>query len=198
MCRSKGTQSTLIARAALELEEMRESGREIRFPPACRRLLRSLPGNQQCADCSIPNPDWASVTYGSLYCLVCSGRHRSYGVQTSFVRSVDMDAWTHQQVLAVLEGGNAQLEGFLERHQMGRKSPKAHCRYHTKAGRFYKTNLWQHVRLVANAGKYQGREASRHLHRQHAKQQQKKQAQKDMRQFAEVSCQRPRPGAIAA
>jgi hypothetical protein len=156
----------LIAQAAIELEQLRKTGSCNHFPSACRLLLRSAPGNTQCADCGTPNPDWASVTFGSLYCLNCSGRHRSYGVQTSVVRSVDMDAWTHTQVLSVLEGGNGQLEGFLDRHCLGRTSDKANCRYHTKAARFYKTHLKQHVMLVADAGVYRGREASRSLHQQ--------------------------------
>lgn len=156
----------LVEHAATELEQLRKTGSARHFPAACRRLLRSLPGNTQCADCSAPNPDWASVSYGSLYCLVCSGRHRSYGVQTSVVRSVDLDAWTHKQVLAVLEGGNGQLEGFLDRHCLGRSSAKASTRYHTKAGRFYKTNLSRHVEMVAESGMYRGREESRRLHTQ--------------------------------
>jgi hypothetical protein len=170
---AKAEADSLIRRAALELEEMRDR-RETRFPLACRHLLRTLPGNSHCADCGAASPDWASVTFGSLYCMVCIGRHRSFGVQTSLCRSVDLDAWTHEQVLAVLEGGNAQLEGFLDRHSLGRHSAKARSRYHTKAGQFYKNNLRQHVHLVADSGVYQGREASRLLYQQkmHAKQQQ--------------------------
>jgi hypothetical protein len=156
----------LVAQAAIELELLRKAGSCNYFPSACRRLLRSVPGNMQCADCGTPNPDWASVTYGSLYCLNCSGRHRSYGVQMSVVRSVDLDAWTHTQVLSVLEGGNGQLEGFLDRHYLGRTSEKAYCRYHTKAARFYKTHLQKHVMLVAGSGVYWGREASRSLPQQ--------------------------------
>lgn len=165
--KNENVSSTLLADAACELEHFRtyHSNQDCasHFPTACRRLLRSLPGNQRCIDCCRYNPDWASVTFGSLICLKCSGRHRSYGVGTSVVRSIDMDAWTHSQILSVLEGGNAQLEGFFERHHLGQSSSTASCRYRTKAGKFYATHLQHHVNAVSKAGTYRGREATRKI-----------------------------------
>ncbi|OEU19566.1 Arf GTPase activating protein, partial [Fragilariopsis cylindrus CCMP1102] len=70
------------------------------------------PGNLRCIDCGNCHPDWASVSYGILLCVRCSGRHRSYGVATSRVRSISMDNWSYSQVLSMLEGGNEQLHNF--------------------------------------------------------------------------------------
>jgi Putative GTPase activating protein for Arf len=155
--------SLLVHQASMELELLRPISRVggDKFPVACRKLVRSLPGNNHCLDCGAPNPAWASVSYGCLLCLRCSGKHRSYGVQTSKVRSLDMDHWTHEQVLAMLEGGNAQIAQFFERHSMGNATLAANNRYHTKASLFYRTHLSKHVESVASAGAYQGREASR-------------------------------------
>lgn len=152
--------SNALLKASAELDGLRKAG-GARFPPLCRSLLRTLPGNQSCMDCGAANPEWASVTYGCLICMQCSGRHRSYGVQTSFVRSVDMDDWTADQVLAMLEGGNDQLQTFFDRHHMGRTSSAAKKRYHTKASLFYRTHLSKHVATVVKQGSYQGREESR-------------------------------------
>lgn len=139
----------------------------VQFPPECLKLLLSIEGNRYCVDCSNPNPEWASVTYGTLLCMRCCGRHRSYGVNTSFTRSLDMDSWSYQQVLAMLEGGNYQIQQFFERHQLGStmlnsdsESNYQH-RYHTKAARFYKVNLAKHTQYVSEKGTYQGREANR-------------------------------------
>lgn len=156
--------SNILPTAAQELEAIRglpnHSGANT-FPVSCRRLVQNLPGNRRCCDCGAANPDWACVSYGTLVCMTCSGRHRSYGVQTSVVRSMTMDAWSHQHVLAMLEGGNHQMKGFFERHDLGSSSALSSKRYHTKAARFYKVNLQKHVRRVAELGAYQGREYSR-------------------------------------
>jgi hypothetical protein len=75
---------------AKELAKMQNSER-VPFPNACRCLLQQMEGNEQCIDCGISNPEWAAVTFGALICLVCSGKHRSLGVNVSTVRSVRMD-----------------------------------------------------------------------------------------------------------
>jgi hypothetical protein len=169
--------ASVLNQAASELEKLRSVPKHdgIDFPWACRQIMNSLPGNSTCVDCCSRNPEWASVTYGVLICTKCAGRHRSYGVQNSFVKSVNMDAWSHSQVLAMLEGGNDQLNLFFDRHQMGNASSLTAKRYHTKAGLFYRSNLSKHVELVSNKGLYEGREASRRKHNHAKKQQQRMQ-----------------------
>ena len=93
-----------------------------RFPPACLQLLQSLPGNQKCIDCEQRQPEWASISHGTLHCISCAGRHRALGVNTSKVRSVTMDTWAHADVVAMLEGGNDQLASFYTRHFLCRES----------------------------------------------------------------------------
>jgi Putative GTPase activating protein for Arf len=159
----RSNSSTLLAHAASELESIRSVAKHdgVLLPVACQRLIMSLPGNRSCVDCGAANPEWATITYGTLICMNCSGLHRSYGVQTSFVRSLRMDSWSHEQVLAMLEGGNGQLRDFFERHHLGKSSPMVKQRYHTKAALFYKIHLAKHVQSVADGGVYLGREASR-------------------------------------
>lgn len=55
------------------------------------RILREIPGNDQCAECSASEPDWASLNLGILICIECSGIHRNLGVHISKVRSVTLD-----------------------------------------------------------------------------------------------------------
>ncbi|CAA2954880.1 ADP-ribosylation factor GTPase-activating AGD4 [Olea europaea subsp. europaea] len=55
------------------------------------RILREIPGNDQCAECSASDPDWASLNLGILVCIECSGIHRNLGVHISKVRSVTLD-----------------------------------------------------------------------------------------------------------
>lgn len=168
MVSSPANTNTLERAAALELETVRclplHQGAE--FPAACRALLYSIPGNEKCADCASPRPEWASVTYGILLCVQCSGRHRSYGVRTSYVRSVAMDEFSHSQILSMLEGGNKQANGFFDRHNMSGSSGSPNAammisrRYMTKAALFYNSNLKKHVQRVG-AEKYLGRYSAR-------------------------------------
>lgn len=48
-------------------------------------ILREIPGNDLCAECSAPEPDWASLNLGILMCIECSGVHRNLGVHISKV-----------------------------------------------------------------------------------------------------------------
>lgn len=47
--------------------------------------LKRIPGNDKCADCGAPDPDWASLNLGILICVECSGIHRNLGVHISKV-----------------------------------------------------------------------------------------------------------------
>ncbi|KAG5520525.1 hypothetical protein RHGRI_033190 [Rhododendron griersonianum] len=46
-------------------------------------VLRKVCGNDKCADCGAPEPDWASLNLGVLVCIECSGVHRNLGVHIS-------------------------------------------------------------------------------------------------------------------
>lgn len=51
------------------------------------KILRGIPGNDKCAECSAPEPEWASLNLGILLCIECSGVHRNLGVHISKVHS---------------------------------------------------------------------------------------------------------------
>ena len=56
------------------------------LPLKIQKKIRSFPGNRRCVDCSTKNPQWASISYGTLFCLECSGRHRALGTFFFFSR----------------------------------------------------------------------------------------------------------------
>ena len=39
-------------------------------------IVKAMPGNDKCAECGMKNPQWASVSFGTVFCLECSGVHR--------------------------------------------------------------------------------------------------------------------------
>ncbi|CAB4045504.1 stromal membrane-associated 1 isoform X1, partial [Paramuricea clavata] len=54
--------------------------------------------NKYCADCRAKGPRWASWNLGIFVCITCAGIHRNLGVHISKVKSVNLDAWTPEQV----------------------------------------------------------------------------------------------------
>lgn len=184
---SENPNQDLLSLASAELESMRNlsssstQSKERSFPPACLRLLySSSQQNHVCVDCgSSTDVTWASVSYGVTLCLRCSGRHRGLGVRCSYVKSLTLDSWNHGQVLAMLEGGNAQLSQFFSRHKMSNSDYSNNTtplidRYKTKAASFYKQHLAKHAKEVVESGVYMGREASREASKSRSKKGRKK------------------------
>jgi len=86
--------------------------------PDLQQQIRDIPGNKKCVDCLRRNPQWASVTMGTLMCLECSGKHRGLGVHISFVRSVQMDSWSPKQIQAMQIGGNDRFRDYLTKNNI--------------------------------------------------------------------------------
>eukprot|EP00403_Amphidinium_massartii_P026159 CAMPEP_0178405964 /NCGR_PEP_ID=MMETSP0689_2-20121128/18670_1 /TAXON_ID=160604 /ORGANISM="Amphidinium massartii, Strain CS-259" /LENGTH=416 /DNA_ID=CAMNT_0020026995 /DNA_START=11 /DNA_END=1261 /DNA_ORIENTATION=- len=111
------------------------------MPKDVEARIRALPGNDVCSDCSNIKPQWASVTYGTLVCLECSGIHRSLGVHLSFVRSVQMDSWTEKQIAAMeMSGGNAKLVEYFNSRKIPKNMDIA-TKYNTKQAEYYRNRL---------------------------------------------------------
>lgn len=68
--------------------------------------------NKVCVDCPTHNPQWASVSHGTLLCIKCAGIHRGLGVHLSFVRSCTMDTWSPVQLERMKSGGNTRMKAF--------------------------------------------------------------------------------------
>ncbi|KAE9378089.1 ArfGap-domain-containing protein [Stipitochalara longipes BDJ] len=69
-------------------------------------LIKSVPGNNVCADCSARNPGWASWSLGIFLCMRCAALHRKMGTHISKVKSLSMDSWSNDQVENMKRVGN--------------------------------------------------------------------------------------------
>lgn len=79
------------------------------------KALVKLEGNKVCADCKRnKHPRWASWNLGVFICIRCSGIHRGMGTHISRVKSVDLDAWTDEQLQSILKWGNSRANKYWE------------------------------------------------------------------------------------
>ncbi|PKY00276.1 ArfGap-domain-containing protein [Aspergillus campestris IBT 28561] len=79
---------------------------QFRNERALQDLIRSVPGNDRCADCQAMNPGWASWNMGLFLCMRCAAIHRKLGTHISKVKSLSMDTWTADQVDNMKSHGN--------------------------------------------------------------------------------------------
>ncbi|XP_047331932.1 ADP-ribosylation factor GTPase-activating protein AGD3-like [Impatiens glandulifera] len=90
-------------------------------------LLKRVPGNDKCADCSATEPDWASLNLGVLICIECSGVHRNLGVHISKVRSLTLDVkvWEPSVINLFQALGNVFVNSIWEGLLQARRTVQA-------------------------------------------------------------------------
>jgi len=96
--------------------------------------------NNICFECRAPSTQWASVNNGIFLCLNCSGLHRGFGVNVSFVRSINMDSWSDLQLAMMKNGGNTRMREFFDNYKIPQEGP-IDFKYRTKAGAYYREML---------------------------------------------------------
>ncbi|CAG9535979.1 unnamed protein product [Cercopithifilaria johnstoni] len=89
------------------------------------QALRQILGNDSCADCDAPKPDWASLNLGTLICIECSGIHRNLGSHISKVRSLDLDDWPTEYLNVMEAIGNKKANAVWEHNASPGKKPQA-------------------------------------------------------------------------
>ena len=109
--------------------------------------ILSKEGNTTCFDCGEENPKWASLNNGIIVCLKCAGIHRSFGLQISTIRSVQVDSWTEKQIKFLSQGGNNRFKNFLLEYKIEQKS-SVDLKYKSKASEYYRCMLKNEVEKI--------------------------------------------------
>lgn len=106
------------------------------------RKLRMKSENRSCFECTARNPTWISLSYGVYLCLECSGEHRRKGVHISFVRSVELDRFTPEQMIQMACGGNGKAWEYFKQSGMGKTSDAGRAiDYNSKIAQRYKLQI---------------------------------------------------------
>jgi len=104
--------------------------------------------DSHCIDCGIfslfliigtVHPQWVSVNNGVYVCYNCSGIHRGFGVQISFIRSLSMDSISEKQQKILFLGGNKRFFDYIQCYNLHHDSPNA--KYKSRAAEYYRTKL---------------------------------------------------------
>ena len=109
------------------------------FEEDIKKLQTDL--NKFCCDCFSQDADWVSINNGIFLCIKCAGIHRSFGVQISFVRSLQLDLLEYDQVQMLKKGGNRKYLEFLELYKLNRDKQAKSIKYITRAAEFYRKLL---------------------------------------------------------
>ncbi|KAL7721070.1 Centaurin beta [Entamoeba marina] len=81
--------------------------------PLLQRVLHKK-GNNKCSECGCGNPQWISVNLGIIFCIKCSGIHRSLGVSCSRVKSTTLDN-IEDYVVRILDAlGNDKVNSIYQ------------------------------------------------------------------------------------
>jgi hypothetical protein len=106
---------------------------------AIESLRLSDAQNNMCFECGCPGPQWVSINNGIFICLQCAGKHRGFGVQVSFVRSLQMDNLTELQSRLLKFGGNRAFADFISLYDL--HAEPIETLYFTKASQLYRDKL---------------------------------------------------------
>lgn len=85
--------------------------------------LKSIPGNERCADCGKLAGEWASINLGIIICIECSGIHRNLGSHISKVRGLELDQWPVEHLAVMQAIGNDKANEMWEFSLMNERKP---------------------------------------------------------------------------
>ncbi|XP_051786808.1 ARF GTPase-activating protein GIT1 isoform X3 [Erpetoichthys calabaricus] len=106
-------------------------------------MSRKVQRSEVCADCSAPDPGWASINRGVLICDECCSVHRSLGRHISIVKHLRHSGWPPSllQMVQTLasNGANSIWEHSLldpAQVQSGRRKPNPQDKVHPTKSEF--------------------------------------------------------------
>lgn len=97
--------------------------------------------NTFCFDCGKQPAQWASINNAVYLCIECSGNHRGYGVNISYIRSITLDNLNDNQIATMRCGGNKSLRELLEVYSIDHFKVDKTILYNSRLMDFYRKYL---------------------------------------------------------
>lgn len=97
--------------------------------------------NTFCFDCGKQPAQWASINNSVYLCIDCSGNHRGYGVNISYIRSITLDNLNDNQISTMRCGGNKSLRELLEVYSINHLKVDKTILYNSRLMDFYRKYL---------------------------------------------------------
>jgi hypothetical protein len=104
------------------------------------RTIRSDPDNASCADCGRENPQYASISHGSLICKSCYQAHTKLGQGISRTRDLKSSQLSVIDLKFLILGGNSRLRNFFSIYQFPSKATIQY-KYQTPVSHYYREML---------------------------------------------------------
>lgn len=104
------------------------------------RTIRSDPDNSSCADCGKENPQYASISHGSLICKSCYQAHTKLGQEISRTQDLENSELSVMALKFLILGGNSRLRNFFSIYQFPSRATIQY-KYQTPASHYYREML---------------------------------------------------------
>ena len=109
-------------------------------------IIISIEENKTCNDCQKKNPRWCSVNNAVFLCPSCTRKHRKFKNNISYIKSIDGDLWTKEEIKKVLIGGNERFNKLMTSYNIPLTLENSKYKYHTKIAEYYRKLLDEEIK----------------------------------------------------
>eukprot|EP00826_Nyctotherus_ovalis_P023506 TRINITY_DN1804_c0_g5_i1.p1 TRINITY_DN1804_c0_g5~~TRINITY_DN1804_c0_g5_i1.p1 ORF type:complete len:123 (-),score=23.99 TRINITY_DN1804_c0_g5_i1:188-556(-) len=116
-------------------------------PKSIKTKLIQTASKTSCCDCGTsssncedkPNPSYVSMNNGVFLCDLCAEKHKAFGENYSFVRSIADYDWSYDCYLYMDLGANENFKAFMTKYALMEEPPEN--RYRALAAEYYRMKV---------------------------------------------------------
>ena len=105
-----------------------------------------IESNQVCNDCGKVNPHWCSITNAVFLCPSCARTHKTFNINISKIKSLEVDDWSKEEIYKLKIGGNERFTNLIKSYNIPLTKDNKEYKYYTKAAQYYRDILCEEVK----------------------------------------------------